>query len=57
MLFDEQLEAAYTALTDMKLTPRGFGFWDIADEGKTSQQRPNEPVWLAQGLNAFMNIR
>ncbi len=41
----------------MNLAPRGFGFWDIADEGKVSVLRPNEPVWLASGLNKILKIR
>ena len=36
---------------------KGFAFWDIADEGAASIGRPNEPVWLAKGLNSFMHIR
>jgi hypothetical protein len=41
----------------LNLAPRGFAFWNILDEGKESPQRPNFPVWLAEGLNQFMHIR
>lgn len=37
--------------------PRGFAFWNILDEGRESEQRPREPVWMAAGLNRFLNTR
>ena len=52
-----QVGRAYDALGKMQQAPRGFAFWDIFDEGAVSPQRPKEPVWLAAGLNRFMNIR
>jgi hypothetical protein len=41
----------------MELAPRGFAFWNILDEGKESPQRPGVPVWMAEGLNEFLQIR
>lgn len=52
-----QAGRAYEALTKLDLAPRGFAFWDILDEGRASAQRPNEPVWMAAGLNRFLKVR
>jgi hypothetical protein len=48
---------AYEALEQTNQAPRGFAFWDILDEGAKSPQRPEEPVWMAAGLNKFLKIR
>ena len=52
-----QAGRAYEALSKLNLAPRGFAFWDILDEGRASAQRPNEPVWMAAGLNRFLKVR
>jgi chitinase len=57
LIYPDEVAMAYSQLASMSLQPRGFGFWDIADEGKESQQQPGVPVWLASGLNEFMHIR
>ena len=41
-----------TAWEAMALKPRGFMFWDAADEG-----RGTPPVEMAKGLNAFLHTR
>lgn len=57
LVYPEQVGSAYKQLEHQGIAPRGFAFWNILDEGKSSPQRPNEPVFLAKGLNAFMQIR
>eukprot|EP01040_Poterioochromonas_malhamensis_P004072 gene4074-4356_t len=57
LIYPDEINIAYQQLKEMNLAPRGFGFWDIADEGKASVLRPNEPVWLASGLNKILKIR
>lgn len=57
LIYPAQVAAAYRQLQAERLTPRGFAFWNILDEGKASPQRPAEPVFLAHGLNTFMHIR
>jgi hypothetical protein len=52
-----QAGRAYGALDKLSQAPRGFAFWDIFDEGRESQQRPKEPVWMAAGLNRFLKVR
>jgi hypothetical protein len=51
-----QVESAYQQLTTNNLAPRGFAFWNILDEGKASPQQPDVPVWLAKGLNQFLDV-
>lgn len=59
LFYPNQVGRGYAQLRSESVdsTPRGFAFWDIADEGKASPQRPEEQVWMAAGLNRFMNIR
>jgi len=57
LAYPDQLSLAYQALSNADLQPRGFAFWDILDEGKCSPQQPEEPVWMATGLNRFLHIR
>ena len=57
LIYPAQAGAAYDALLAAGKAPRGFAFWNILDEGRASPQRPEEPVWMAAGLNKFLRIR
>lgn len=57
LIYPHQVQEAFEAMGHQQQQPRGFAFWNILDEGKASPMRPNEPVWLAAGLNRFMNVR
>ena len=57
LVYPAQAGAAYDALHAAGKAPRGFAFWNILDEGRPSPQRPDEPVWMAAGLNKFLHIR
>ena len=42
----------------MNMIPRGFMFWDIADEGNEIEvNNKKENLWLAKGLNRILKIR
>lgn len=49
--------AAYNILLMEGREPRGFGYWNILDEGKISPQIPSKPIYMAASLNEFLNIR
>ena len=57
-VWPEEAAAAYAALGALSpsLQPRGFMFWDIADEGMVPQGTDKE-MWMAQGLNEFLHTR
>eukprot|EP01038_Epipyxis_sp_PR26KG_P004314 gene4314-6112_t len=57
LIYPEQVEVAFKKLELINKQPRGFAFWNILDEGKASPQRPSIPVWLAAGLNRFLQTR
>lgn len=38
-------------------SPRGAAFWCIQEEGKISSQIPDTPIWMAAGLNSFLQTR
>jgi len=57
LIYPEEVERAYEKLLQMDAAPRGFGFWNILDEGMASSRRPEEPVWMAAGLNRFLKTR
>ena len=57
LAYPEEVEMAYTSLLATDEEPRGFAFWNILDEGRSSPRRPHQPVWMATGLNKFLNIR
>eukprot|EP01036_Dinobryon_divergens_P031669 gene31669-41112_t len=57
LIYPAQAGAAYDALQAAGKVPRGFAFWNILDEGRASPQRPEEPVWMAAGLNKFLHVR
>jgi len=52
LLMPDTLGKAYKAMGDRPA--RGFGFWDIADEGKVVD---GNPLYLAAGLNSFLKVR
>lgn len=45
----------YKYLEEMGQAPKGFGFWNIYDEGRPTYR--GDVVWLAKELNEIMNIR
>jgi len=57
LAYPEDIEKAYASLLATDEEPRGFAFWNILDEGRSSLRRPHQPVWMATGLNKFLNIR
>jgi hypothetical protein len=50
----EELKKAFHNLEEKSLPPRGFGFWNIADEGALHN---GSPYFLIDGLNEFMKVR
>lgn len=56
LVWPEEAGIAYEYLSQFNLQPRGFMFWDIADEGRVVTGT-NRELWMASGLNAFMHIR
>jgi chitinase len=56
LVWPEQAEAAYEALKAKDSAPRGFMFWDIADEGRVVSGTDRE-MWMAAGLNKFLHTR
>jgi hypothetical protein len=53
LLWPSQIEEAYLALPEEK-RPRGFMFWDIADEGNEIE---GKTLYMAEGLNNFLHTR
>jgi hypothetical protein len=53
----DEVGRAYADLFKKGLSPRGFAFWNILDEGKESAKMKGTPVWMARGLNSFLKIR
>ncbi|KNC76806.1 hypothetical protein SARC_10713 [Sphaeroforma arctica JP610] len=56
LLLPEQLEKAYQAMP-VEIQPRGFMFWNIADEGEVINQATGERLFMAKGLNKFLQVR
>ena len=50
----DALKRIYAALQSENLNVRGFGFWNILDEGKASPSDPTTPVWLAKALKDIL---
>ena len=45
----------YTALQEERREPRGFMFWNVADEGNLVERTdPPRRLWLARGLAKFL---
>jgi len=57
LLYPNEVHEAHRKLLEANLAPRGYAFWNILDEGKSSVRRPEEPVYMAKGLNSFLHIR
>jgi hypothetical protein len=57
-VWPEEAGAAFAALGALSssLLPRGFMFWDIADEGMVPPGSERE-MWMARGLNSFLHTR
>lgn len=47
LLLPDELEQAYKRLAQYQMAPRGFGFWNIEDEGTGGLQ-------LAKGLRSIL---
>jgi chitinase len=59
LVWPESLASGYEALRQQGQQPRGFMFWDIADEGLTAVDSAGveRPFWMARGLNSLMHTR
>ena len=55
LIYPEQVGEAHALLKAQGLAPRGYAFWNIQYEGKTPASNPNVQVWMAQGLNLFLD--
>ena len=54
----EEVATAYNHIKDLGLAPKGFAFWNILDEGAVPRSSlEKQPIWMARGLNHFLNIR
>jgi hypothetical protein len=53
LLWPSQIEEAFLAMPEDK-RPRGFMFWDIADEGN---EIDGKTLYMAEGLNSFLHTR
>jgi hypothetical protein len=56
LVWPEEAGVAYQHLEQLNLQPRGFMFWDIADEGRVVAGT-NREMWMASGLNEFLHVR
>jgi len=54
LVYPEEARQAYEILQARGLTPRGFMFWSILDEGTPVN---GDPLYLAKDLNSFLKIR
>lgn len=57
LVLPDAVGAAYKILEGEGKAPLGFAFWNIKDEGISSVRYPHMPVWMASGLNKFLQIR
>lgn len=57
LIFPEDIQVAYETLVSESIAPRGFAFWNILDEGRSSPMNPDKPIFLASSLNSFLQIR
>lgn len=59
LLWPEHARRAYENLLASGLQPRGYMFWDIADEGVNAMDDTGtmRPFWMASGLNEFLHTR
>ena len=59
LVWPEELVAGYESLKAAGIHPRGFMFWNIADEGINAVDKSgvSRPFWMARGLNSFLHTR
>jgi hypothetical protein len=59
LVWPEELVHGYELLKADSINPRGFMFWNIADEGKivVDKSGTSRPFWMAKGLNSFLHTR
>jgi chitinase len=57
LILPQDLTIGYNLLLESGMEPRGFAFWDIADEGLFPIIQPDQPLYLAYELNKILNIR
>ena len=55
-LESETIQSIYKGLSDAGLSPRGWMFWDILDEGMPAGVE-GKPFYMTKTLNQVMNIR
>lgn len=55
LLNSKEIELGYKYLDEMGQAIKGFGFWNINDEGRTTYK--GDVLWLAKDLNNILNIR
>lgn len=55
LLDSTEVGLAYQYLNEIGLAPKGFGFWNIFDEGRTTVRE--EELWLAKDLDNILRIR
>lgn len=55
LLNSTEVALGYKHLHEIGQAPKGFGFWNINDEGRTT--RSGDVLWLAKDLNDILNIR
>lgn len=55
LLNSTEVGIGYKYLSDMGQAPKGFGFWNIFDEGRTTHE--GNVLFLAKDLNYILNIR
>jgi len=58
LVWPEDCGEAYRALRATDSAPRGFMFWNVADEGKVVERTdPPRTLWLARELATFLHPR
>ncbi len=59
LVWPDEIVEAYENLKVLGMNPRGFMFWDIADEGVVAVDKSgtSRQFWMAKGLNSFLHTR
>ena len=59
LAWPDEFVDGYNNLKSVGMHPRGFMFWDIADEGVAAVDKAgtSRPFWMASGLNSFLHTR
>lgn len=55
LLNSSEVSLGYRYLNEMGLAPRGFGFWNIYEEGRNISS--GEAMWLAKDMDKILHIR